>query len=71
MKGDGDGKVLDGFGTSKTSEPKVSATRIVGGLEGEGTACGGPRRENSSGRGDKEDRLAGYWSTGDASRSRN
>ena len=59
--------VLPGFGTLKTSELKVSATRTVGGLGGEGTARGGSRRENSSGRGDKKDGVAGYWITGDAS----
>ncbi len=62
--------VLPGFGTSKTSESKVSAMRMVGGLGGEGTVRRGPRRENSSRRGDKKDGLAGYWRTGDASGSR-
>jgi len=38
-----------------------------GGLGGEGTVRGGSRRENSSGRGDKKSRLAGYCRTGDAS----
>ena len=70
-KGEGDWMVLPGFGTLKTSELKVSAIRMIGGLGGEGTVCGGPRRENSSGRGDKKEGLAGYWSTGDASMSRN
>ncbi len=69
-KGEGDWKVLDRFGTSKTSELKVLVIRMVGGLGGEGTAHGGPRRENSSGRGDKKEGLAGYWSPGDASGSR-
>ena len=59
--------VLPRLGTSKTSESKVSAMRMVGGLGGEVTARGGPRRENSSGRGDKKSGLAGYWRTGDAS----
>src|SRR6266404_4358354 len=71
MKGDGDGMVLPGFGTSKTSKSKVLVMRIVGGLGGEGTACGGPRRENSSGRGNRKEGLAGYWRTGDASGSMN
>ena len=70
MKGEGDWIVHPGLGASKTSESKVSVMRMVGGLGGEGTARGGPRRENSSRRGDKKDRLAGYWRTGDASRSR-
>jgi len=69
-KGEGDWMVLDRFGTSKTSESKVLVMRMVG-LGGEGTMCGGPRRENSSRRGNKKEGLAGYWSTGDASRSRN
>ncbi len=69
-KGEGDWKVLDGFRTSKTSELKVSAMKIVGGLGGEGTEHRGPKREMSSDRGDKRERLAGYWSSGDASRSR-
>ncbi len=69
VKGDGDWVVLPGLGTSKTLESKVSVTRIVGGLGGEGTGRGGPRRENSSGRGDKKAGLAGYWRTGDASGS--
>ncbi len=60
MKGEGDWKVLDGFGTSKTSELKVSAMRMVGGLGGEGTTCGGPKREKSSNSGDKKEGLAGY-----------
>ncbi len=59
-KGDGDWMVLPGFGTSKTSELKVSAMRMVGELEGEGTGRRVPRRENSSGRGDKKEGLAGY-----------
>src|SRR6266404_7126774 len=66
-RGEGDWMVLPGLGTSKTSELKVSATRMVGGLGGDVTARGGPRRENSSGRGDKKSRLARYWRTGDAS----
>ena len=66
-KGEGDWMVLPGFGTSKTLESKVSATRMVGGLGGKGTVRGGSRRENSSGRGDKKSGLAGYWRTGDAS----
>src|SRR6266404_3195521 len=48
-RGEGDWIVLPRLGTSKTSELKVSATRTVGGLGGEGTARGGSRRENSSG----------------------
>jgi len=36
MKGEGDWRVLDGAGTSKTSESKVSVIKIVGG-SGEGT----------------------------------
>ena len=59
-KGDSDWVVLPGLGTSKTSESKVSVTRMVGGLGGEVTTCGGPRRENSSGRGNKKEGLAGY-----------
>jgi len=39
----------------------------VEGLGGEVTARGGPRRGNSSERGDKKSGLAGYWRTGDAS----
>ncbi len=70
-KGDGDWMVLPGFGTSKTSESKVSAMRIVGGLGGEGTVHRGPRRENSFRRGNRREGLAGYWRTGDASRSMN
>ncbi len=66
-RGEGDWIILPRLGTSKTSESKVSAMRIVGGLAGEGTGCGGSRRENSSGRGDKKSGLAGYWRTGDAS----
>src|SRR6266404_9281951 len=64
---EGDWIVLPGLGTSKTSESKVSATRMVGGLGGEVTTRGGPRRGNSSERGDKKDGLAGYCRTGDAS----
>ncbi len=67
MKGGGDWIVLSGLGTSKTSKSKVSAMRMVEGLGGEGTARGGPRRENSSERGDRKAGLAGYWRTGDAS----
>jgi len=70
-KGDGDWVVLPGFGTSKTSKSKASVTRMVGGLGGEVTARGGPRRENSSGRGDRKEGLSGYWRTGDASGSMN
>ncbi len=44
-KGEGDWKVLDGAGTSKTSKLKVSVMKIVGGPGGEGTECDGPRRE--------------------------
>ena len=66
-RGEGDRIVLPGLGTSKTSESKVSAMRTVGGRGGEVTARGGPRRENSSGRGDKNEGLAGYRRTGDAS----
>ena len=69
-RGEGDWIVLPGLGTSKTSELKVSAMRMVGGLAGEGTAHRGASRENSSRRGDKKDGLAGYWRTGDASGSR-
>src|SRR6266404_869009 len=68
--GKGNWMVLPGFGTSKTSKLKVLAMRIVGGLGGEGTVRGGPRRENSSRSGDKKDGLAGSWRTGDASGSR-
>src|SRR5882757_8703500 len=66
-RGEGDWMVLPGLGTSKTSESKVSATRMVEELGGEVTIRGGPRRENSSGRGDKKSGLARYWRTGDAS----
>ncbi len=59
-RGEGDWIVLPGLGTSKTSESKVLATRTVEGLGGEVTTRGGPRRENSSGRGDKKAGLAGY-----------
>ncbi len=58
-KGEGDWKVLDRAGTSKTSELKVSAMKIVGGPGGEGTECGGPRRESSSGRGDRRGEFVG------------
>ncbi len=59
--------VLPGLGTSKTSKLKVSAMRMVGGLGGEVTARGGPRRGKSSEIGDKKSGLAGYCRTGDAS----
>jgi len=64
---EGNQVVLPGLGTSKTSKSKVSATRTVGELGGEVTAHRGPRRGNSSERGDKKSGLAGYWRTGDAS----
>ncbi len=52
--------VLPGLGTSKTSKSKVSAMRMVGGLEGEVTVRRGPRRGKSSEIGDKKAGLAGY-----------
>jgi len=55
------------LGTSKTSESKVSAMRMVEGLGGVVTARGGPRRGKSSEIGDKKAGLVGYWRTGDAS----
>src|SRR6266404_2264104 len=66
-RGEGDRVVLPGLGTSKTSESKVSAMRMVGGRGREVTARGGPRRGKSSEIGDKKAGLAGYWRTGDAS----
>ncbi len=69
-KGEGDWRVLDGLGTSKTSESKVSATKIVGDPGGEGIEHGASRRGSSSDRGDKREGLAGYWDSGDASESR-
>src|SRR6266404_5400450 len=66
-RGEGDWMVLPGLGTSKTSKSKVLVMRMVEGLGGEVTVRGGPRRGNSSERGDKKSRLAGYWRTGDGS----
>ncbi len=66
-RGEGDWMVLPRLGTSKTSESKVSATRMVEELGGEVTTHGGPRRGNSSERGDKKSGLARYCRTGDAS----
>ena len=63
-------RVLDGLGTSKTSESKVSTTRIVGDPRGEGRERGASRRGSSSDRGDKREGLSGYWDTRDASESR-
>ena len=68
-KGEGDWRVLDGLGISKTSELKVSAKKIVGDPRGEGIERGAPRRGSSSDRGDKREGLAGYWDSGDASKS--
>ncbi len=70
MKGDGTWRVLDGLGVSKTAESKVSAEKIVGGPRGEGIECGASSKGSSSNRGDKREGLAGYWDTGDASKSR-
>jgi len=50
--------VLPGLGTSKTSESKVSATRMVGGRGGDVTARGVLEGE-FLGRGDKKSGLAG------------
>ena len=69
-KGEGEWRVLDGLGISKTSKLKVSALKIVGGPEGEGIEHRASRRESSSDRGDKREGLAGYCSSRDASKSR-
>ena len=70
MKVDKGWRVLDGLGTSKTSESKSSATRIVGDARGEGRECRASRRGSSSDRGDKREGLAGYCGSRDASKSR-